>query len=370
MLPLVGNYEEDEFRYEVHVYTGVHSQSGTDSRVRFIIAGTEAYTTARLLSDGVRKNFKTGDVSAFLLRTQYDLGVPVNIRVWHDNSGEGRKAGWFLSKIVIVDLQNKQWYLFKCDKWLALDEDDGRIERVLRVTSEDDPPSSDTLLSSNVSKSFWNDHLWLSIGYRKSRSGFTRVQRLSCCLAILFLTMVTNAMFYGTGSDDTAQSAFTIGPFSVTIQQLYTSIASSVIIVPPIIVITAFFSKSALKKNEQKHESQQKQPSDASSSQSDASGSQSDASGSQSNASGSQSDGKRSNHAKKLPYWCNYIAWLLVALCIACGAFFTILYALQWGKKKSEAWLLTFVLSFGQSLLVIQPLKVRFLTNHCRYYNR
>ena len=195
VLPLVGNYEEDEFRYEVHVYTGIHSRSGTDSRVSLIIAGTEGDTRARRLSDGVRKNFQTGDVTAFLLQSQRDLGVPVNIRVWHDNSGEGRKAGWFLSKIVIVDLQNKQWYLFKCDKWLALDEDDGRIERVLRVTSEDDPPTSDTLLSSNVSKSFWNDHLWLSVGYRKSRSNFTRVQRLSCCLAILFLTMVSNAMF-------------------------------------------------------------------------------------------------------------------------------------------------------------------------------
>ena len=338
MLSLVGNYEEDEFRYEVHVYTGVHSHSGTDSRVRLIIAGTEAYTTARLLSDGVRKNFQTGDVSAFLLRTQYDLGVPVNIRVWHDNSGEGRKAGWFLSKIVIVDLQNKQWYLFKCDKWLALDEDDGRIERVLRVTSEDDPPTSDTLLSSNVSKSFWNDHLWLSVGYRKSRSSFTRVQRLSCCLAILFVTMVTSAMFYGTGSDDTAQSAFTIGPISVTIQQLYTSIASSVIIVPPIIVITAFFSKSALKKKKQ---SQHGQVHDA------------------------ISDENQSNHARKLPYWCNYIAWLLVALCIACGAFFTILYALQWGKTKSEAWLVTFFLSFFQSLLLVQPIKVRNQPTTC-----
>ena len=111
---------------------------------------------------------------------------------------------------------------------------------------------------------------------------------------------------------------------------------------PPILVITVFFSKSALKTSEQKHESQQRESS---------------------YASGSRNDGnyvgKRTRHSKKLPYWCNYIAWLLVALCIACGAFFTILYALQWGKTKSEAWLVTFFLSFFQSLLLVQPIKVQ-----------
>ena len=132
------------------------------------------------------------------------------------------------------------------------------------------------------------------------------------------------------------------GPLhSVTIQQLYTSIAASVIIFPPVLVITAFFSKSELKESEQKHESQQRESSYASGSNNERS-----------------HDGKRTRHSKKLPYWCNYIAWLLVALCIACGAFFTILYALQWGKTKSEAWLITFFLSFFESVLLLQPLKV------------
>ena len=203
-----------------------------------IIAGTEGDTRARRLSDGVRKNFQTGDVTAFLLQSQRDLGVPVNIRVWHDNSGEGRKAGWFLSKIVIVDLQDKQWYLFKCDQWMALDEEDGRTERIIRVATTEDVKKDSELLTNNMSKSLWNDHLWFSVGYRKSRTRFSRIQRLSCCLSVLFLTMVTNAMFYGTASDDTAKTAFTIGPIAVSIQELYTSVASSVIIVPPMILIT------------------------------------------------------------------------------------------------------------------------------------
>ena len=151
--------------------------------------------------------------------------------------------------------------------------------------------------------------------------------------------MVTNAMFYATGGEGSEQSAFSLGPISLTIQQLYTSIASSVIIVPPIVLITTFFSKSKPKASEKKQEMQEQE----------------------STESGSSSEiQKKKKTAKKLPYWCNYVAWVLVFLCIACGAFFTILYALQWGKKKSEAWLLTFVFSFFQLLLLVQPIKVGF----------
>ena len=217
-----------------------------------------------------------------------------------------------------------------------MDEEDGRTERLLKIASPDDD-ASDSLLSSNVTKSFWNDHLWLSVGYRKSRSTFTRVQRLSVCLSILFLTMITNAMFYGTGDDDTNKSAFQIGPLSVTIQQLYTSIASSIIIIPPIILITTFFSKSAERKEKQENGK---------------------ASGDNYNTNNSNSSTEKKKAKKKLPYWCIYIAYALVFLCIASGAFFTILYALQWGKAKSEAWLVTFVLSFVQSLFLVQPIKV------------
>ena len=55
------------------------------------------------------QNFQTGDVSSFLLRTPENLGVPVFFRVWHDNTGEGDKAGWFLAKVIVVDRQTKQW---------------------------------------------------------------------------------------------------------------------------------------------------------------------------------------------------------------------------------------------------------------------
>ena len=55
MLPLVDNYADDKYKYEVHVYTGVKARSGTDSKVSFVLAGTQADTGIRKMEDGERQ---------------------------------------------------------------------------------------------------------------------------------------------------------------------------------------------------------------------------------------------------------------------------------------------------------------------------
>ena len=59
-----------------------------------------------------------------------------------------------------------------------------------------------------------------------------------------------------------------------------------------------------------------------------------------------------------LPWWCIIIAWILSILCILCGAVFCTFYSLEWGKQKSEEWLSSLLLSFFQSAIVVQPIKV------------
>ena len=226
-------------------------------------------------------------------------------------------------------------YLFQANAWMALEEDDGKLERLVRLSTKEDIVNDEGLLSNNVSKSLWDDHIWLSVGYRQSRSAFTRVQRLSCCLAILFLTMVTNAMSFGTGDDQTPQSAFQIGPFSVTVHQVYTSVASSLIVVPPLLIITTLFAKSADKPKKNKDGKVVDETSAA----------------------------DMVTKRKKVPYWGIYIAYALVALAVTVSAFFTILYAFQWGRKKSTQWLTTFLLGFFQSVFILQPIKVSGATS-------
>ena len=231
--------------------------------------------------------------------------------------------------------------MFPCDQWLSAEKEDGRTDRVLHISSSEQFVSSNFLLQNNIKRKLFDDHLWLSIGCRKTRSTFTRVQRLSCCWAILFLTMVSNAMWYGTGDETNSnQTAFEIGLIKLTTQQLYTSIMSSLVVLPPVLIISIIFVKSSGRKkkisvsNRHPHLGQ----------------------GTIMNVS-KPTDNRQ--FERRLPFWCILIAYVLVLTSVVCGSFFTVLYAFQWGKEKSEEWLGTFMLSFVQSVFLIQPVKVK-----------
>jgi len=75
------------------------------------------------------------------------------------------------------------------------------------------------LFSKKGKQGMTDDHLWFSVLTRPARSRFSRVQRLSCCLCLLFTAMLANAMFYGQVDSSTA-SGFTVGPFSLSLEQV------------------------------------------------------------------------------------------------------------------------------------------------------
>ena len=54
-------------------------------------------------------------------------------------------------------------------------------------------------------------------------------------------------------------------------------------------------------------------------------------------------------------------AWVLANLAIFVSAFFVILYSMEWGGSISNAWLISFLLSFTSSAFFIDPLKVSML---------
>jgi len=48
-----------------------------------------------------------------------EIGTPLSLQIWHDNSG-GREAGWYLNKVVFVDLQQKRWLVLREQTKLSL----------------------------------------------------------------------------------------------------------------------------------------------------------------------------------------------------------------------------------------------------------
>lgn len=54
------------------------------------------------------QEFATGSVVNFLMSSSAYLGDMEYIRVWHDNSGGGNDASWYLSRIEIQDVQRNE----------------------------------------------------------------------------------------------------------------------------------------------------------------------------------------------------------------------------------------------------------------------
>ncbi|VDN22174.1 unnamed protein product, partial [Dibothriocephalus latus] len=90
-------------------------------------------------------------------------------------------------------------------------------------------------------------HIWVSVFTRPAHSRFTRVERVACCLLILFLTMVSSCMFYRNEGPVVTDAQFTIGPFAITPSVAFTGLLSSLITFVPVAIIITMFRKSRLR---------------------------------------------------------------------------------------------------------------------------
>jgi len=55
------------------------------------------------------------------------LGLLNYIRIWHDNSGKGSSASWFLKYIIVQDLQTMEKFYFIAQRWFAVEKNDGLV---------------------------------------------------------------------------------------------------------------------------------------------------------------------------------------------------------------------------------------------------
>uniref|UniRef100_A0A3Q1FQV9 Lipoxygenase homology PLAT domains 1a n=1 Tax=Acanthochromis polyacanthus TaxID=80966 RepID=A0A3Q1FQV9_9TELE len=82
--------------------------------------------------DSDKDNFERGSEDKFTIEAP-NLGRLRKITIGHNNRGSS--AGWFLDKVAIDDMGNKEVYEFPVNRWFAMDEDDGKIQRDVLVGS-------------------------------------------------------------------------------------------------------------------------------------------------------------------------------------------------------------------------------------------
>ena len=144
------------------------------------------------------------------------------MRVCHDNSGEGMNASWFLKFVIVHDLQTRDKSYFICNKWLALDREDGSINRLLAVSGSAQKNDFSYLFEKQTKEKLSDGHMWFSIFLRPAHSSFTRTDRLTSCFVLLFISMLMNIMYYDVQGETPATGGLVIGPVRITVEQVRT----------------------------------------------------------------------------------------------------------------------------------------------------
>lgn len=223
-------------------------------------------------------------------------------------------------------------FAFECNKWLSLHCEDGKIWRRLHKDSFEEVDHS---ISHLTAHNLFDDHLWMSISKRPNFSRFTRVQRLWTLMALLFLSMVTSAMWYDTGPETSGKS-ISLGPFEINFKQLYVGVMSSAIAILPSLLIVICFKKRKFK-DENKSKSNEKYEENS-----------------------EKVTEKQVESGCRLPWWMIFFAYFLVFACIFTSATFTFLYSLEWEGAKTLDWLFAFFFGTTQNVFLLEPLKVNY----------
>ncbi|XP_022236079.1 polycystic kidney disease protein 1-like 2 [Limulus polyphemus] len=302
------------------------------------------------------------------------LGRLNYMRIWHDNSGKGKFRSWFLSFIVIRDVQTGQKYEFIANKWFAVEKDDGAIDRLLPVAGKGEATEFSHLFNVTSRKNLSDGHLWFSIFMRPPKSRFTRCQRVSCCIALLYLSMLVNAMWYGRTSSKPSASAVSVGPLSLSPEQIGVGVMANLIVFPPTFLMITLFRKSKLRKlrpsrvtEALKKQSGRTDNEDSTSTGSVRPGTSTSTSTLISDTTKPRKDNDREDDTEKkkkkkkkflFPWWCLYLAWFVSLSTIAVSVFFLWGYGVQFGDEKTRKWVTSLLISFFTSILVTQPIKV------------
>ncbi|XP_070264963.1 polycystin family receptor for egg jelly [Myotis yumanensis] len=232
---LPDNDPYDNICYLVTVFTGSRCGSGTRANVFVQLTGTQGTSDVHCLSHPHFKTLYRGSVHTFLLTTSRDLGDIQSIRVWHNN--EGHAPGWYLSRIKVENLFSRHIWLFMCREWLSIETS---LDRTFPVTDPNTPLKRMDFLLIDATDNLGKNHLWFSVFAGVISRGFNRLQRLSCCLAMLLSTLLCNIMFFNL--DTEKQDKQDQG--NRYVRSMIIGLESVMITLPVQVIITGLFTYS------------------------------------------------------------------------------------------------------------------------------
>ncbi|CAM4771183.1 unnamed protein product [Rotaria magnacalcarata] len=403
--PLPDNILHDKYYYQILVFTGFRKDSGTSSKVHFIISGDDDETGVRTLEDPKRKVLQRGGIDSFIMAVPKSLGRLNYMRIWHDNSGRGNQASWFLKYIIVRDLQTMEKNHFICQQWFAVEKDDGSIDRLLPVAGDAQKTDFTYLLSKKTYDSMSDGHLWFSVFSRPPSVKFTRTQRCTCCFVLLLMSMLMNVMYYDLSAEakTTTTGGISMGPFFITPEQIGIGVIVELICFLPSTILVGMFRRlrshrapaspvrKALERMQNEHYEQQKQAaldnihpklanyiinSDPILSKNELDRMQNTTASplpdqnTSNTITEQKSKPKKGKQKRTLPWWFIFIAYALSFFVVAISGFFILARGIEFGDVKTRKWLTSSVTGFFSSILLTQPVKVLLMAIFFTFFLR
>ena len=329
------SYWHYNYLYEVIVYTGMRPESATDSNVCIIIAGEQERTVPIVLKDSDRASFRRGGIDSFVISTVKPLGELICIKIWHDNSGKKEMASWYLKQVVVHDLQTREKDYFICEKWFAVEKQDGKINRLIPVSGDKQKKELGYLLIKQAREKITDGYLWFSIFSKPIQSSLSRTDRATNCFLLLYLIMLSNIINFtlinSATSSDTPCEGLVIGNnLCIDMIGILRSIVINLIIFVPTFIMLEVFKHTKQRKS---HIIKLRK------------------------LIGINDYELPKGRKFRFPWWTKIICFILSILIMIVSIFFTIMYGIQMGDKSAQKWLSSILVSLFISVCLTGPIK-------------
>ncbi|XP_053383373.1 uncharacterized protein LOC123564671 [Mercenaria mercenaria] len=344
---MIDNDIADRYFYVIRVVTGLRTGAGTQSKVGFVLVGEDGDTNIRIMDDDSHIGFERGSIRTFVMSTRHYLGELLCLRIWHDDSG-GNDSSWYLNKICVTDLKDGMRYSFVCNKWLNYGDDGTRVDHTLNAQRYEDVRSYLDMIAYTLVE----HHLWLSVALRPVRNNFTRVQRLSCLLALVYLTMIICAIIVETPDENTVFNQVVIGPFRFSMENFKAAMVSMTISSVIIIIVSIIFRNSENAENSSNIDSfihrayrrvNEKIKLDSSV---------------LARRYWPPAEEAVEYNNFFLPHCCIYVGWAILAMVLIVAAFLVVSFSSEWELVKSEEMMTAVLVSVLSSVLLIESVKI------------
>ncbi|XP_034038147.1 polycystic kidney disease 1 like 1-like [Thalassophryne amazonica] len=235
---LPDNCPSDKYLYAVTVHTGLCSAARMSAKVYIVLYGDARFSQTKELHVPGYSLFRRNFRDTFILSAAHCLGSVWGVHIWHDNSGPS--SNWYLkqvevSEVTCENVKGRSWrFLGEC--WLDVSQSDGRVERVLRVCSQD--LGFTEILYLRLCDYLPDFHLWISVYTCPHPTAFTHTQRLGVCLLLLSGYAGVNTLII---SQMDEQLPFAFGIIDISAVSVMTGAFSVMAVLPAVTVLSLLF---------------------------------------------------------------------------------------------------------------------------------